>query len=185
MEQVNSYQAVVYDDYTGLPLKVTFVGEQWWVTTPAEPLQPLKDYFGNDDDDDAANFRFLCEADEKVGAQALAKMLGVALTNPEDEVDKTLRQRVKSLKRLGVKFNTQDETLELKMELFENPDGTKRQGKYSVVCYLSDNCFDTLFDIDGFRKKSDALEWVGYYLEMLEDLGIAYIIQKNNSNGTD
>lgn len=185
MKKENHYQAIVYDDYTGTPLKVTFLGGQWWVTTAGEALQPLNDYFG-DDDDDGVNFRFLCEANGKVGALALAKMLGVALKNPEDYVDKTLRQRVASLKRLGVKLNMQDETLKLEMEVFENPTGFYLQGKYSAVCYQRNNCFDTFFDIDDFDNKSDALQWVGYYFEMLEDLGIAYIINKKvTSDGTD
>ena len=55
-QKSGNYQAVVYNDFDGTPLKVTFLGNRWWVTTPGERLLPLKEYF----DDEHINFNFLC-----------------------------------------------------------------------------------------------------------------------------
>ena len=69
---VENFKAIVYDDFAAHPLKVTFLGNRWWVTTPGEPLQPLDKVFG----DKTIGFCFLCEAGGRVGALALAKLLG-------------------------------------------------------------------------------------------------------------
>ena len=83
-------QLVVYDNYSGNPILVTFLGNRWWVVTPGEMLQPLEECFGGDD----ISFFMLCEAGGTVGALALAKMLGHALENPEDEVCNVMHWRV-------------------------------------------------------------------------------------------
>lgn len=174
------FKAVVYDDFAGVPLVVTFLGGRWWVTTPGEKVQTLEDYFEGEDID----CRFLCEAGGRVGALALAKMLGKALENPEDYVDKILRQRVNSLKRLGVTLDVKDEPLVLELSIFTNFDKPARQGGYSAVCHLDGNCFVNIFDIDAFETRHDAEEWTGYYFELLEELGIEYKIVKDNRYGT-
>lgn len=164
-------KAIVYDDYMGIPYAVTIV-DQPWVTTPGEPFLPLKEF----SESEGIGFRYLCETGGKVGAQALAKMLGVALTNPEDRVDEVLRQRVKSLKRLGVTLDVKDEPLTLELEILAHDERSYRQGKYSAICHLHDNYFEMLFDIDAFDSKSDAEDWAGYYFDMLESLGIEFRI---------
>lgn len=60
----NNFQAVVYNDFSGVPLKITNLDGRWWVTTPGERLQLLKDYFGGED----IGFNYLCEANGTVGA---------------------------------------------------------------------------------------------------------------------
>ena len=165
-------QAIVYNDFDGTPLKVTFLGNRWWVTTPGERLQPLEDYF----DDEDINFNFLCGTGDKVGALALAKMLGKALENPEYKVDEVMRQRVEELKRMGVTLNVKDEPLEVELELLSNEGASCRQGKFSVWCHLTDDFCERFFDIDAFETKKDAEEWVGYYFDFLESLGIDFKI---------
>lgn len=165
-------KAIVCDDYMGVPYVVTFVGNQPWVTTSGEPFLPLKEF----SDSEGIGFCYLCEAGGKVGALALAKMLGVALTNPEDRVDEVLRQRVKSLKRLSVTLDVKDEPLTLELEILAHDERSYRQGKYSAICHLHDNYFEMLFDIDAFDSKSDAEEWAGYYFDMLENLGVEFRI---------
>ena len=172
MKQANINQVVVYDDYTGSPLKISFIGNKWWVTSPGEKLQPLAEYIDAED----IGYCYLCEAGGKVGALALAKMLGKALENPEDKVDEVLRQRVKSLERLGVTLNVKDEPLLLEMEIISNENRYARHGKYSVLCHLHGNYFEKIFDVDAFESKHDALEWTDYYFEELEDLGIKFSI---------
>lgn len=172
MKQANINQVVVYDDYTGCPLKISFIGNKWWVTSPGEKLQPLAEYIDAED----IGYCYLCEAGGKVGALALAKMLGKALENPEDKVDEVLRQRVKSLERLGVKLNVKDESLLLEMEIISNENRYARQGKYSVLCHLHGNYFEKIFDVDAFESKHDALEWTSYYFDALENIGIEFKI---------
>ena len=165
-------KAVIYDDFLAVPYSVTFIGGQWWVTTPNEKLQPLSDFTDSEDID----FSFLCEAGGTVGALALAKMLGLALENPEDKVDEVLLHRVESLKRLGVSLDVKDEPLTLELEIISNPEGGFRHGKYSAVCHLHGNFSEQLFDIDAFDCKENAEEWVGYYFDTLEKLGIEFKI---------
>lgn len=172
----NQFKAVVYDNFAGCPLVVAFLGNRWWVVTPGEKVQPLAEYMDGED----ITFSFLCEAGGKAGALAVARMLGKALENPEDRVDEVLRQRVKSLKRLGVKLDVKDEPLELEMEIIPNENRCARQGKYSVICHLHGNYFETVFDVDAFDSEQDAEEWAGYYFDALEDIGIEFKIIKSN-----
>ena len=151
---------------------VTFLGNQWWVTTPGEKLQPLEEYFEGED----IGFRFLCEANGKVGALSLAKMIGKAAEEPEDDVRKVMRQRVECLKRLGIKLDVKDEELELELRVFPNEGKPARRGKFSMWCYATANCYELLFDIDGFGSREDAEEWAGYYFKFLKRMGIKFSI---------
>ena len=169
---VNNFQAIVYSSFAGTPLKTTFLDGRWWVTTPGEKLQLLENYFEGED----IGFNFLCEADGKVGALALTKMLGKALEEPEEEVDKVLRNRVSDLKRLGVELDVKDEALMLELQVVPNEGKTRRQGKYSVWCHLADNFCEMLFDIDAFETKKDAEEWSRYLFDYLEELGVKFTI---------
>lgn len=172
-----SIQAIVFDNFTGNPLKTTFLNDRWWVTTAGEELQPLEAYFRNEN----IRFVYLAEADGKVGALALAKMLGWALEEPEDAIDKVLRRRVESLKRLGVTLDVKDEPLQLEVEVFNNDDKPARQGSYSAWCYATGTCFELLFDIDGFSNQKTAEEWMAFYLDFLKNTGIDYtLIRKHN-----
>ena len=165
-------RCVVYDNFGGVPLIVSYVGNQWWVTTPGEKFQPLAEYIDYEGD----GFCYLCEVGDKVGALALAKMLGKALENPEDKVDEALLNRVENLKRLGVKLDVKDEPLLLELDTIANEDFSIRQGNYSIICHLHSNYCEMLFDIDAFDSKRDAEEWVGYYFDTLEKLGVEFKI---------
>ena len=159
-------RCVVYDDFAGFPLQVVFLDRRWWVVTPGEQLQPLDDYFEDDD----IGFRFLCEARGTVGA--LARMLGKALANPEDAVDEVLRHRVESLKRLGVTLDVKDEALTFELQVFSNEGTHGRQGNFSMWCHVAGNICELMFDIDAFESKKDAEQWAGYYFDCLEQMGI-------------
>ena len=167
-----NYKAVVYDRFAGVPLQVAFLGNKWWVVTPGEKVQPLDDYFNGE----PISFCFLCEAGGKVGALALAKMLGKALENPEDNVDEVLRYRVDSLKRLGVTLDVKDEPLLLELEFVTNDDRPACQSNFSVICHLQSSHFERFFDIDGFETRHDAEVWTNYYFDLLKDLGIEFKI---------
>ena len=166
------FQVVVFDNYAGSPLKITFIGGRWWVTTIGMKLQPLEKFAGAED----IGFSYLCEAGGKVGSLAVAKMLGKALENPEDRADEVLRHRVKSQKRLGVTLDVKDEPLVLEMDVISNEGCPARHGKYSLICHLHGNYFETIFDIDAFESKLDAEEWASYFFEVLEEIGIEFKI---------
>ncbi len=165
-------QLVVYDNYSGSPVQVTFLGNQWWVTSQREMLQPLEKYFDGGD----IGFVTLCEAGGTVGALALAGMLGKALTSPEAHVSEVMHWRVAELNRLGITFDLQDEPLLLELDVFANGQNSRREGKFSVMCYAKGACNECLFNIDGFDHKEDAEEWAQYYFDFLEHLGIRYTI---------
>ncbi len=168
----NNFQCIVYDDFGGLPLKVTYLNGRWWVTTAGSQLEPLEDYFGGED----IGFNYLCEAGGKVGALALTKMLGLALTHPETDVDAVLRNRVGDLKRLGAELDGTDEPLELELDVISNVGKPARQGEYSVICHLAGNICEQIFDIDAFESKQHAEEWAGYLFDYMDELNINYII---------
>lgn len=161
-------QAVVYSEFSGLVLKVTFLGGQWWVTTPGERLQPLEQYF----DGEEISFRYLCEAGGKVGALALARLLGKAIEEPVYGIVADMQQRVDTLRRLGVSLDVKDEPLTVELEVFENSAKSHRRGKYSAWCSLVGDSCTTLFNLDGFPTKQDAEEWAQTYFEFLRSVGI-------------
>ncbi len=165
---VNNNKVVVYDEFAGGPLVVTFLGDQWWVTSPGERLQPLEDYF------DGANigFRYLCEDKGKVGALTLVRLLGKAIEEPEYDIQVTMQQRVDTLKRLGVELDVEGEPLTVELTVFKNSAKSHRQGKYSAWCTLNGDICTTLFDLDGFSSKEDAEVWAETYFEFLHRLGI-------------
>ncbi len=160
-------QAVVFDDFSGNPIVITCIGGRWWLTTSGMKLQPVKDYFEGAD----ADLYFLCEPGTRVGALAIAKMLGRALTHPEDAVGDVMCRRLAALRRLGVTLDVRDEPLELKIDIFPNRGTHGRQGQFSVWCYAN-GCDNLLFDIDGFDCAWDAAECVGGYIEFLRRIGI-------------
>lgn len=167
-----NFQAVGYNDFDGHLLKVTFLGDQWWVTTPGMKLQPLDSYFEGEDID----FRFLCEAGETVGALALAKMLGKAAEEPEDKLETVLRNRVESLRRLGVTIDPKDEPLTLELLVFSNEKSRNRRGKFSMWCHVHDDFCEMMFDIDSFECKADGEDYARCYFDFLEKMGIDFTI---------
>lgn len=169
---VKHLSAIVYDDFCGMPMKVTHLNNAWWITTPGMTLQTLEDYFEGED----GGVVYLCEDGGTVGARALAMMVGKALEKPEDAVDEVMRQRVDSLKRLGATLDVKDEKLTFELRVFSNEGITAREGNFSVWCHLADNFFEKFFDIDAFETKKDAEEWVGYYFDLLESLGMEFTI---------
>ena len=170
-----NFQAVVYDNYSGIPMLSTLHGGQWWITSPGMQVQPVYDYLGkcglNCED-----INYLCEAGGTVGALAMARMLGHALTNPEDDVRDVMYWRVAELNRLGVTFDLQDEPLLLELDVFPNWQNRHREGKFTVMCYAKGVCDECLFNVDGFDTKRDAEGRAIYYFDFLEHIGIRFTI---------
>ena len=163
-----TFQAVVYDDNAGWPLTVTLLGNQLWVTTPNEQLQPLADYYDGTD----TRFCYLCDAGGTVDTLALAKMLGKAVEMPEIDVEDVLARRIDKLKRLGVSMDGQSAPLQLEVAVFRHDMKSHRQGKYSVWCTANGYLYDMIFDIDNFDNADDASELAKIFLDFLKCIGI-------------
>ena len=160
-------QIIVYDDFAGCLLQVTFLDGQWWVTTPDEILQPLEKYFDND----KIAFCFLCHAGGKVDALGLAKVLGRVLENPFDDIDMEILQRMRQLKRLGITEGWAGEKLSFEWKVFSNDKYPRRQGKYSLICDEVSHHL-TMFNMDAFDDEAEAESWAKTYFDYLRTLKI-------------
>ena len=77
---------IVYDDFSAMPLQVSFLNGDWWLTTPGERLQPLDDYL---DDDNVFNgiHSYLCDYQlEGVGDFERISSWGVVSENGEESL---------------------------------------------------------------------------------------------------
>ena len=176
MERNN--QIIVYEDFAGYPYQASFYGNQWWVTTPGEILQPLPKLFGKENID----ICFACHQGGTVDVITLAKMLGRALEHPFDTIDVELNNRLKALKRLGVCGNWEKEVLWFEWKLLDNKDYPKRQGKYSIRCWFKYS-HARVFDIDAFDDEKEAKSWAKFYFDFLRDVGIkVYVNRKMKKN---
>ena len=157
---------VVYGKCGGFATIATFLGNQWWVTSKDERLEPL--FSG--EPYDKSDYRYLCEEGEMIQMRDLAGMMGCALELPEGDIKEVLASRLKDLNMMGVKFISSAQYLNLEIRVFNNQN-TTRQGKYSVWC--SDIDRDVmLFDIDGFEDAKEALSWAKVYVEFFMKHGV-------------
>ena len=157
---------VVYGKCGGLATIATFLGNQWWVTSKDERLEPL--FSG--EPYDKSDYRYLCEEGELIQMRDLAGMMGCALELPEGDIKEVLASRLKDLNMMGVKFISSAQYLNLEIRVFNNQN-TTRQGKFSVFC--SDTDRDVmLFDVDGFEDAKEALSWAKVYVEFFLKHGV-------------
>ena len=160
------HKIVVYGKCGGFATIATFLGNQWWVTSKDERLEPL--FSG--EPYDKSDYRYLCEEGEMIQMRDLAGMMGCALELPEGDIKEVLASRLKDLNMMGVKFISSAQYLNLEIRVFNNQN-TTRQGKYSVWC--SDIDRDVLlFDIDGFEDAKEALSWAKVYVEFFMKHGV-------------
>ena len=160
------HKIIVYGKSGGYALIVTFLGNQWWITTKDETLEPLCDStcYGEPD------HRYLCQVGETIQMRDLAGMMGCALEMPEDDIKEVLARRLKDLNMMGVKFISSAQYLNLKIRVFSN-EKTKRQGKFSLWCSDTDRDIQ-LFNIDGFEDVKEALNWAKVYVEFFLKHGV-------------
>ena len=167
-------QILVYGKCGGYVTIATFLGNQWWVTNKDERLQPLYD----DAPYSVHDYRYLCEVGELVQMRDLAGMMGAALEMPEGDIKEVpegdikevLNNRLKELNMMGVKFVSSAQYLNLDVRVFSN-QGTKREGKFSVMCNDTDRDMP-LFNIDAFDNAKDALNWAKVYVEFFLKHGV-------------
>ena len=175
MERNN--QIIVYDDFAGMPLQITFLGNQWWVTSPNEKVQPLHKYF---DGDDSVAFCYLCDAGGKVDALGLAAVLGRALENPFDDIDEEMLQRLRQLKRLGLTEDWAGEELSFEWRVFSNEKYPRRKGKFSLLCEEIWHHL-TMFNMDSFEDETEAESWANTYFDYLRTQKVKVYEMKKNS----
>ena len=157
---------VVYGKCGGFATIATFLGNQWWVTSKDERLEPLY----SDDPYDKSDFRYLCEMGELIQMRDLACMMGYALELREGEAKEVLTSRLKDLNMMGVKFISSAQYLNLKIHVFSN-EKRKREGKFSVFCSDTDRDM-MLFDVDGFENAKEALGCAKVYVEFFLKHGV-------------
>ena len=153
------HKIIVYGKCGGFATIATFLGNQWWVTSKDERLEPLK----SDDPYDQSDFRYLCEVGELIQMRDLAGMMGCALELRDGDFKEVLTNRLKDLNMMGVKFISSAQYLNLELHVFSN-EKTKRQGKFSVFCSDTDRDM-MLFDVDGFEDAKEALGCAKVYVE--------------------
>jgi hypothetical protein len=157
---------LVYGKSGGYAVVATFLGNQWWITSKDDKLEPLFDNSPYAESD----YRYLCEVGELIQMRDLAGMMGSALEMPEENIKVVLTNRLKDLNVMGVKFVASVQYLNLDVRVFSNK-GTKREGNYSVICSDLD-AQRTLFDIDSFDDAKEALSWFNVYKEFFLKHGV-------------
>ena len=157
---------LVYGKSGGYAVVATFLGNQWWITSKDDKLEPLFDNSPYAESD----YRYLCEVGELIQMRDLAGMMGSALEMPEENIKVVLTNRLKDLNMMGVKFVASVQYLNLDVRVFSNK-GTKREGNYSVICSDLDGQ-RTLFDIDSFDDAKEALSWFNVYKEFFLKHGV-------------
>ena len=115
---------IVYGKSGGFATIATFLGNQWWVTSKDERLEPLY----NENPYAETDYRYLCETDEMIQIRDLAGMMGCALELPEDDIKVVLNNRLKDLNMMGVKFISSIQYLNLEVHVISN-ENTKRKAK--------------------------------------------------------
>lgn len=158
---------IVYGKCSGVATTATFLGNQWWVTSKDEKLEPLYE----NSPYDLSDYRYLCEKDELILVKDLAGMMGCALDCGETDIKEVLRSRFKDINAMGVKFQAIPQVLNLKVRVFSNK-GTQRKGNFSVWCDDADSTWMRLFDIDDFDDARTALYWVRVYIDFFMKHGV-------------
>ena len=120
----NLSMIVVYGKNSGVATTATFFGNQWWITAKDERLEPM--YSG--EPYDRSDYRFLCEKGALILMKDIAGMMGCAMECGEIDTKEVLKNRLKDLNALGVKFQALPQTLNLVVTVRMKVDG------YSVSC---------------------------------------------------
>ena len=153
---------VVYGKCSGVATIATFLGNQWWITSKDEQLEPLYE----ESPYDKSDYRYLCEKDELILVKDLAGMMGCALMCGDENAKEILKSRFKDINALGVKFQAVPQVLNLRVRVLEN------KGAYTVWCDDCDSEWMRLFNLDGFDDAKMALGWAKAYIEFFARHGV-------------
>ena len=158
---------VVYGKCGGVATVATFVGNQWWITSRDERLEPL--YSG--EPYDQSDYRYLCQKDELILMKDIAGMMGSAMESGEADVREVLRNRLKDLNAMGVKFLSVPQVLNLVVNV-RVKQGNSSTGGYAVTCDDGDNDWMRFFELGGFASAKQAWEMVRIYMDFFLKHGV-------------
>ena len=165
-------QIIAFSNYSGVPMMLTFLDGEWWVTSPGqkvEPLRALGDYV-----------HYLCPRGGKVSALGIAMLLGKVIEEPIFEVDGDLELRIRQLKRLDANFLDFSDTsqhLEFKWCITpskaKDKDDADKKALWDLECF-EETCKDRLILAEAFADDKTAIDWLDFYFEALAKAGIQY-----------
>ena len=164
-------KAYFFDSLCGSVYRCMFAGldenghAQWVNITPGEEARTLDDMV-IDEDLGETRFKLLSLEGELAQPEIIAKVLGRVMECPIDELSKDFVCSIRQMKQLGVKWDKEPLTLEIRV--FENSIKSDRQGKYSFWVQDNKGIFTILADIDGFSELDVLFEWIRTYLMSLE-----------------
>ena len=158
---------VVYGKCGGVATVATFVGNQWWITSRDERLEPL--YSG--EPYDQSDYRYLCQKDELILMKDIAGLMGSAMESGEADVREVLRNRLKDLNAIGVKFLSVPQVLNLVVNV-RVKQGNSSTGGYAVTCDDGDNDWMRFFELGGFASAKQAWEMVRIYMDFFLKHGV-------------
>ena len=165
-------QIIAFSNYSGVPMMLTFLDGEWWVTSPGQKVEPLR-ALGDD-------VYYLCPRGGKVSALGIALMLGKVIEEPIFEVDEDLELRIRQLKRLDANFlDFTDTSQHLKFQWcitkHENKaeDNPKREELWDLLCF-EETCKDRLILAEDYAYREDAKECLDFYFEALAKAGIQF-----------
>ena len=158
---------VVYGKCGGVATVATFVGNQWWITSRDERLEPL--YSG--EPYDQSDYRYLCQKDELILMKDIAGMMGCAMESGEADLKEVLRSRLKDLNAMGVKFLSVPQVLNLVVNV-RVKQGNSSTGGYAVTCDDGDNDWMRFFELSGFASAKQAWEMVRIYMDFFLKHGV-------------
>ena len=155
-------QIIVYGKESGVATTATFLGNEWWITSKDEPLEPL--YSG--EPYDQSDYRYLCEKDEMVLLRDLAGLMGSAMECSGDNIKEVLKSRLKDLNALGVKFLAMPQVLNLEVRVKDGING------YSATCDDGDIYRKRFFEIEGFDSAKQVWDKVRAYMDFFMKHGV-------------
>jgi len=165
-------QIIAFSNYSGVPMMLTFLDGEWWVTSPGQKVEPLR-ALGDD-------VHYLCQRGGKVSALGIAQMLGKVIEEPVTEVDEDLELRIRQLKRLDANFlDFSDVSQHLEFKWCITPNESKAEEKpkrevlWNLLCF-EETCKDRLILAEDFAYKKDAKGWLDFYFEALAKAGIQF-----------
>ncbi len=153
---------VVYGKNSGVATTATYFGNQWWITSKDERLEPL--YSG--EPYDQSDYRFLCEKGSLILMKDIAGMMGCAMECGEIDTREVLKNRLRDLNALGVKFQAVPQVMNIVLNVRTKVDG------YSVSCDDGDNDWMRFFELDGFDSAKLAWEKVRIFIDFFMKHGV-------------
>ena len=158
---------IAYTQFSGIPFQLTFLGGEWWITTPGEPLKPVSRTLWDD-------LHFLTTCGGSIAAIDLAKMLGCTVENPCNEVYGELCQRMNLLHRLDCTEGWKGQILNFEWSIEKKKKPSNGfENEYSLRCKETHyNMW--MINQDGFEDEETAQDYLDSFLGVLIDEGIEF-----------